>query len=347
MPEREERPSGPRGFWSGTIAFGLVSVPVSLFVATRSSRISLRMVDESGTPLRRVYFCSSEEKPLDSDDIVRGYEVEKDRFVVVEDDELDAIAPEKSQEINLERFVELADIDPVYFERAYFLAPGRGGARPYRLLARAMEDCGRAGIATFVMRGKEYLVAIISEQGLLRAETLRFHDELRTPGSVGLAELGDPERSRVKGFEKAIRKLHADELDREALSDRHTQRLEQVVRRKLERGEDVVQAAEGLEPSEQESAEVIDLMEVLKRSVEEKQSGSPRQGSRGNRGGSGGSSRKSSAKSSARGPKQAARRSGLEGRSKTELYDRAKRLDIPGRSNMTREELIRAIRDAG
>src|SRR5690606_2702535 len=140
------------------------------FTATRSSGPSLRMIDQDGTPLRRVYFCSSEQVPLDADDIVRGYEIEKNRFVLIEDEELEAIAPEKSQEIALERFVDVDAIDPIYFERAYFLAPGRGGARPYRLLAEVMESSARAGIATFVMRGKEYLVAIISERGLLRAE---------------------------------------------------------------------------------------------------------------------------------------------------------------------------------
>lgn len=115
---------------------------------------------------------------------MRGYEVEKDRFILVDDEELVALAPEKSQEIDLKRFVELSEIDPVYFERAYFLAPDRDAVKAYRLLARTMEEAGRAGIATFVMRGKEYLVAIIAEQGFLRAETLRFHDELRIPGDA-------------------------------------------------------------------------------------------------------------------------------------------------------------------
>lgn len=327
MPEARESTRGPRGFWSGTISFGLVSVPVSLFVATRASRVALRMVDQEGTPLRRRYFCSSDEEPLAAEDIVRGYEVEKDRYVVVEDEELDAVAPEKSQEIDLQRFVDVDDVDPVYFERAYFLAPGRGGARPYRLLARAMEESGRAGIATFVMRGKEYLVAIIAEEGILRAETLRFHDELRTPGDVDLSDPGKPDAAKRKKIEQAIRRLHADELDRDALADVQSRRLERIVQRKLDSGEGVVRAPESAEPSERESAEVIDLMTVLKRSLQEK---SP--------GGSSGTGRKR--------PRAAARRDELEQQPKSKLYQRAQRLDIPGRSNMSKDELVEAIRNS-
>jgi len=339
----------PRGFWSGTIAFGLVSVPVSLYVATRSSRISLRMVDGSGVPLRRVYFCGSEERPLERDEIVRGYEVEKDRYVLVDDEELDAIAPEKSQEIKLERFVSVDEIEPIYFERAYFLAPGRGGARPYRLLAEVMESSGRAGIATFVMRGKEYLVAIISERGILRAETMRFHDELRTPESIGLPELPDKvDNARVRRIEKAIRALAADELDRDLVSDRRSARLEDLVRRKLEKGEDVVAAPEDAEPSDQESAEVIDLMQVLKRSLEERGSGdraSNRRKSPGKRPER--RARATNERPAAKGPRSAARRGELESHSKSDLYEQAKSLDIPGRSNMSKDELIEAIRNAG
>ena len=318
MPEDDEARRGPRGFWSGTIAFGLVSLPVSLFVASRSGRATLRMVDEEGTPLARRYFCSREERMLEQDDIVRGYEVEKDEYVVVEDDELESLAPEKSREINLDRFVAVSDIDPSYFERAYFLVPNEGGAKPYRLLARAMHDAGKAGIATFVMREKAYLVAIVSDGGILRGEILRFHDELRSPRDVGLPELDKPAKAAVSKIEKALRKLHADELDEGALSDSYGSRLEKLVERKLASGEGVIEAPEETEPSDTGGAEVIDLMEVLKERMQGRESGGR------------------------------ARNTGdLEGRSKAELYERAKSLDIAGRSNMSKKELIEAIRDAG
>jgi len=320
----EETRRGPRGFWSGTIAFGLVSLPVSLFVASRSGSVSLRMVDEDGTPLSRRYFCSREERMLEADDIVRGYEVEQDRYVVVEDDELESLAPEKSREIDLQRFVALSDIDPGYFERAYFLVPGEGGSRPYRLLARAMEDAGRAGIATFVMRGKEYLVAIVSDSGILRAEILRFHDELRSPDHVGLPAVSEPAKARVAEIEKSMRKLQADELNESELEDHYVQRLESLVQRKLKAGEDVVRAPEETQPSEHESAEVIDLMQVLKERMQEENIVD-------------GASR--------RGPAAAGGK--LESRSKAELYERAKSLNIAGRSSMSKAELIKAIRNAG
>jgi len=189
----ESRPDGaseaPRSFWSGTLAFGLVSIPVDLFVGNRSAGVPLHQVTAEGTRLRRRYFCSKEERPLETDEIERGREVEPGRFVTVSDDELDALAPEKSREIDLKRFVPKEQIDPLYYERAYFLVPSQGSTKAYRLLARTLEDSGRAGIATFVMRGREYLVAILGADGLLRAETLRFADEVRRPADIGLPPL--------------------------------------------------------------------------------------------------------------------------------------------------------------
>jgi DNA end-binding protein Ku len=333
VPEaRESDGRGLRPFWSGTIAFGLVSLPVSLFVANRGRRVSLRMVDADGTPLSRRYYCPAEQKSLSNDEIVRGYEVAKDEFVWVSDEELDALAPEKSQEIDLRRFVPLSEIDPVYFERAYFLAPDQGASKAYRLLAKVMEEEGLAGIATFVMRGKEYLVAIIAERGILRAETLRFADELRTPEYVDLPRVEKADAERVRAFEREMRALSSIELDRNLLSDCRADRLLELVRRKLEAGDDVVAAPEQLEP--QEGDEVVDLMQVLKQSLTEV-SGDGEEGAEGGRG-----ARK-------RGGREAGRKKpegGLSERSKAELYERAKELDISGRSGMTKEQLIDAIR---
>lgn len=121
------------------------------------------MVDAEGTPLARRYYCEKEARILTGSELIRGYEVERDDYVLVEDDELEALAPEKSQDIDLERFVGLDEIAPIYFERAYFLTPEGGATRAYRLLAGSMESASRAGIATFVMRGKQYLVAIYDD----------------------------------------------------------------------------------------------------------------------------------------------------------------------------------------
>jgi DNA end-binding protein Ku len=313
-----------RGFWSGNIAFGLVSVPVSLFSASRAGGTSLRMVDDDGTPLQRRYFCSKEEQLLESDEIVRGYEVEEDRFVVVEDDELDAISPDKSREIKLENFVDVSDIDPAYFERAYFLMPDEDSTRPYWLLARVMEETGRAGIATFVMRGKEYLVAILAQHGILHAETLRFHDELRKPGQVGLPDVAKPDSKLVRSILSAMRKLRAKTLDEDSLTDEYSSRLEKLVKHKLRKGKDVVKAPDDIAPTERESAEVIDLMQELKDRM------------RGKEPNSGASPAKKLVKT---------KRGALEKRSKETLYERAKVLNIKGRSSMNKEQLIDAIRD--
>jgi DNA end-binding protein Ku len=301
--------------WSGTVAFGLVSLPVRLYPAVRNARVSLKMVDEEGTPLQRRYFSSQDQRPLDADDIVRGYPLDGGDFVLVEDEELEALDPEKSQEIDLSRFVDIAEVDPMYFERGYFLAPDRGALKAYRLLARTMEEEGRVGIATFVMRDKEYLVAIIAEDGILRASTLRFHDEVRTPDDVGLPEIGDPDEKRVAMIVKSIRRLEADELDRSLVRDPDGPRLAELVREKLEKGEDVVERpADAVAEADDEAPEEIDLMQVLKRSLAEGDEASS---------------------------------SDLGALTKAQLYERAQELGLEGRSGMTKPELVDAIRAAG
>lgn len=330
----DDTPRGPRPFWSGTIAFGLISLPVSLFVANRSSRVSLRMIDDSGTSLNRRYFCEADDRALTAADIVRGYEVEKDRFVVVEDKELDALAPEKSQEIDLRRFVPLSDIEPMYFERAYFLAPDKGAIKAYRLLARSMEDERRAGVATFVMRGKQYLVAIIAEKGILRAETLRFHDELRSPAAVGLPEPRQADDARVRRFRKAMKPRSRKSLDRDELSDRYSRNVRERVRRKLEAGEDVLEAPEP-EAEEEGGEKVVDLMQVLKESLQQEEA--PAEAKQATKRASGANRKTKPRRTGGR------RKAALAELSKDELYRRAKQQRVTGRSGMTKAELVAAI----
>lgn len=236
MPDdRADGRARVRAFWSGTLTFGLVSVPVDLFPANRTGGVSLRMLDEDGTPLSRSYYSPETGREVPTDQIVRGYEIEPGRFVVITDEELEALAPEKSRDIDLRRFVSADALDPTFFERAYFLTPAGDSTKPYRLLAETMERTGRAGIATFVMRGKEYLVAILAENGILRAETLRFHDEVRRPEEIGLAEVGQAPRAAVAQTRKQIRALTAETLDVSELEDRHTARVRQLAERKIGR----------------------------------------------------------------------------------------------------------------
>lgn len=263
--EEGGQPSGLRSFWTGTITFGLVTIPVALYAATRPRAVSLKMIGPDEAPVRRRYVCSKDDKLLDADDIVRGYEIEKGKFVLVTDEELEAVEPRKSREIDLQRFVDLDDIDPMFFERAYYLVPSGGTNKAYRLLAEVMEKRKQAGIATFVMRAKEYLVAIIAENGILRAETLRFEDELRTPEDIGLPKLAKPAAADVKTFETQIAR-HAKKFDPREFLDDYSERLEKLVAAKERKKKDIVLAPE--EPDDgDEGGEVIDLLAVLSRSL--------------------------------------------------------------------------------
>ena len=317
-----------RPMWSGTIAFGLVAMPVSLYSAHRSSRVSLRMLGPEGDPLERRYFSSLDDtKALSDDDIVRGYPVGDGEFVLVEDEEIEALAPDKSMEIDLSRFVDLSEVDPTLFERGYFLAPDRGALKAYRLLARSMEEAQRAGIATFVMRGTEYLVAILAEDGLLRAQTLRFFDELRTPEDVGLPDLDDADAKDVKAFARVIDALEAKRLDPDLLRDEASRRLRELIEAKVAAaggtaGDDAATDADAPDP------ETVDLMDVLKRSLAQDED-APAE----------------AAAADAATTDAAATAEDLDGLTRAELYERAQALDVPGRSSMNKAALVAAVRE--
>jgi DNA end-binding protein Ku len=257
---------GGRPIWSGTLSFGLVSVPVNLYSAQRSSTPTLRQLDGDGTPLARRYYCAAHDEEVDSEHLVRGFELPNGDHVVIDDDELQALAPKKSRDIDLRLFVKPEAIDPLYFERAYVMAPAGESVKAYRLLAEVMERKGHAGIATFVMREKEYLVAIFAQGGLLRVETLRFADELRSPHDVGLPEKPVADADRVRAFARAIEKLAKPELAPQELTDATAERVRKLAERKRKHGQDVV---EGAEPQAlAANAEVIDMMEMLKQSLQ-------------------------------------------------------------------------------
>ncbi|HEX6200344.1 MAG TPA: Ku protein [Thermoanaerobaculia bacterium] len=252
-----------RSFWSGTISFGLVSIPVDLLPAQRASGPSMTLLGPEGAPLSRRYYEPESGREVRGDEVLRGYEAEPGRFVIVEDEELEALAPEKTRVIALEVFVPAGAVDPVFFQRGYFLTPAGESNKPYRLLAEALERTERVGIATFVMRGKEYLVAILSEGGILRAEVLRFADEIRTPEAIGLPEPETPAPKRVKELATEIGKAARADFDPEELRDEEALRLERAARKKLKAGKDVAETEEAAAPAE----EIPDLMNVLRWSL--------------------------------------------------------------------------------
>jgi DNA end-binding protein Ku len=250
-----------RPLWSGTITFGLVSVPVNLFPANRASRAPLRMLGPDGEPLSRRYYSEKTEKDLDADEMVRGYELNKGKYVTVTDEELERLAPEKTRDIDLTRFVKEEEIPPLYFERGYFLVPAANSEKAYKLLVEAMAKDRLAGIATFVMRGKEYLVAIFSDNDILRAETMRFPDEVRSPKEIGLPEVKKATPAAVKKFETLIRKKSKKEFT--PTKDEELARLSTLAKKKAAKHSNVVRISE----DEPDKGNVTDLMQVLKRSL--------------------------------------------------------------------------------
>jgi DNA end-binding protein Ku len=252
-----------RPFWSGTLTFGLVSVPVDLYPGNRTNRAPLRMLSPEGEPLARRYYSEKSGDDLGDDDMVRGFELEKDRYVAVTDEELERLAPEQSRDIDLRRFAPLEDISPLYFDRSYFLAPSEGSEKAYRLLAQTMEKQKLAGLATFVMRGKAYLVAIFPENEILRAETMRFVDEVRSPKEIGLPEKKKISAATVKKFEKLIMTHSARRLPLKDLKDEQTEKLLKLVEKKRKQRKDIVE----VEVPEHEEGKVVDLMAALKKSL--------------------------------------------------------------------------------
>lgn len=252
-----------RPFWSGTLTFGLVSVPVDLYPGNRTNRAPLRMLGPKGEPLSRRYYSQKTGRDLDDDEMIRGYEIDKDKYVVVTDEELERLAPESSRDIDLRRFVDLQSIPPLYFDRSYFLAPSEGSEKAYKLLSETMAKEGLAGVATFVMRGKEYLVAIFPENGILRAETMRFSDEIRSPKEIDLPEKKKVAAAAVKKFERLIAKHSDKHLSLKELKDEKTEQLLKLVEKKRKQHKDVIE----VEVPEREEGKVVDLMEVLKKSL--------------------------------------------------------------------------------
>ena len=222
------------------------------------------MLGPDGQPLARKYFSQKTEQDLDADEIVRGYEIDKGKFVVITDEELERLEPEKTRDINLKRFVPEDSIPPIYFERGYFLTPGANSQKAYKLLAETMKKTSQAGVATFVMRGKEYLVAIFSDNGILRAEVMRFPDELRSPKDVDLPEKPKLPAAAVRKFEKLITTKIKKQFSPAKLEDKETERLLKLVKKKKSKRNAIVEVEEDAAPAE---GKVIDLMAVLKKSL--------------------------------------------------------------------------------
>lgn len=318
-----------RAIWSGALSFGLVSVPVGLFSATQEHEVRFHQF-EKGTSSRirnkRVNEDTGDE--VDYDDIVKGAEVDEGKYVVLTQEELESVEPGKSRTIDISDFVEASEIDPVHYQKSYYLAPSDDTAKkPYALLVGAMQKSQRIGVATFVMRGKQYLAAIRPKDGVLVLETMYFADEVRDPKKE-LDNLPGKVPSRGKDVDMAVHLIEAltTKWDPKNYKDTYTERVRKLVQAKKK---DRIVISE--DDREQSGEKVVDLLAALQESIESSKKHRP-----------GNAHRAKPLKTRKRGPEDV----DLDDLGKQQLVDLAKELDISGRSKMSATDLRTAIRKA-
>jgi DNA end-binding protein Ku len=259
-----------RTIWNGSISFGLVNIPVGLALATtpkaKQSDVSFRTLHrECKTPIRQKRWCPTHEREVGPDEIVKGWEVSKGEFVIVEDADLEAIAMhDDSRSIDIMRFVELDEVDPVYLDRTYYLAPASAPAqrRPYVLLLEAMRQAGMGGIGRFVLRGAEYFCLIRPKGEALVLETLFLAEDIRSQAEIEEAVAGTEVKPAELKLAQQVMDSLVGEFEPEELHSQYRQDLRQMLEAKLD-GQEIAK------PEPAPEAPVVDLMEALKRSVEE------------------------------------------------------------------------------
>ncbi len=251
-----------RAISSATISFGLVSIPIKVYSSNApSTDISFNLLHaKCGTKLRQQYVCPTDQEVVDRADMVKGYEFQKGRYVTFTEEELRALEEEPTKSIDIAEFVPVAKVDPLYYEKTYYLGPDKGGDRPYKLLLAAMEQTGRSALATYAARGKQYLVLVRAAEGGLIMQQLRHVDEIKAFSEVpvGEAELRDNE---VKLAVQLIEQIANDRFEPEKYEDEVKKRVTEQIQRKVE-GKEITLA----EP-EAPKAQIIDLMAALKASL--------------------------------------------------------------------------------
>jgi DNA end-binding protein Ku len=303
----------PRAIWTGAISFGLVNVPVRMYSAVEEKTLHFNYVHEKdGSRIGYEKICKLEEKPVSDDEIVKAYEVEDGEFVYLSDEDFAAAEADGYHTIEIRDFVPYEQIDPIYFERTYHLAPQDGAERVYALLRRALEDSELAGMATFVMRDREHLGALRVRDGVLTLERMYFADEIRS--TDGLAPDAKVEK-RELDMAKQLIDSFSGSFDPSQYEDTYRKRLLEIVEAKRKGEEIHAEAASKREEPE-------DLMTALRASIEAAQR--------------------------RRGGRQTARDGDghLDDLSKDELLERAKKAGISGRSRMSKDELVDALREA-
>src|SRR3954451_4476291 len=253
----------PRSIWSGAISFGLVNVPVKLFTAVRKKDVRFNQLHEpDGARISQKRFCSKEDKEVPYDEIVKGYEISPGNYVLIEPEELDALDPKATHTVDIEDFVKLDEIDPLFFDSSYYLVPDERGAKAYRLLLTAMSDAGMVGMARVVLRAKQYLCAVRPVADALVLTTMNFADEV-----MGADELdglpGDDVEPSSREIEMANRLIESlsTEFEPDKYRDDYREKVLQLIDQKASGQEIVVQ------PEKTEAAPVVDLMAALEASL--------------------------------------------------------------------------------
>jgi len=251
---------------SGTISFGLVSVPVRLYAATKSKSISFNLLHvKDKSRLKQQYTCATCGEIVDRNAMIKGYEYAKDQYAILTDDELKALEQKTEQSIEIEEFVPIDQVDPIYFEKAYLLGADKGGQKAYRLLRDAMAKAGKGAVAKFSTRGKQQLVLLRQAQGGLMLHALAYADEVR-----GFEEIDRGEDVTLKTGEldlavKLIEQLASDSFQPQKYEDEYRSRVLELIEKKIA-GQEIAIA-----PAQAPRAQIIDLMEALKASLAEKQ----------------------------------------------------------------------------
>ena len=221
-----------QGIWSGTISFSLVAIPVQLVRAVEPGRISFRMLhNEDYSPLARRMFCPEDERIVSPDEIIRGYEIGPDKYILITDDELESLSPERSRTIEIIDFIDMKDVNLIYYDHPYYLVPLKGGEKSYRLLVEVMHRTNKAGLAKFVLGEREYLVAVKSEDGALALITLHYSEEILSDEAL-LPKEGKIEAEEVGRIKKSIKKMMAD-FNPEKYADKRRKKIMDLLKKKV------------------------------------------------------------------------------------------------------------------
>jgi DNA end-binding protein Ku len=256
-----------RTIWNGSISFGLVNIPIGLALATQRSDVAFRTLHrECGTPIKQKRWCPFHERDVEQDELVKGWEFAKGEFVFVEEADLEAVALQRSQSIEIVRFVQLADVDPVYFDRTYYLAPASTPAqrRPYVLLLRAMTDSGMAAIGKFVLWGKENLCLIRPHGDTLAMETLFFAEDVRSRAEIEEAVAETEVQDLELDLARQVIQSLVGEFEPEDFENQYRSELRAMLEAKLA-GQEVKR------PEPVPETPVVDLMDALRKSVQQVQ----------------------------------------------------------------------------